>query len=272
MVGNLMDRPSHRLRTNSYSQSHVGRVRELNEDRSFSNAACGIWAVADGMGGHDAGDLASEAIVRNLEQVTPAADPKTLNMMFWESIRQANQAIREIAKDRGQGVVGSTIVALLIFDNAYRCLWSGDSRAYLFRNGALQQLSRDHTELQELLDRGVLEAADAENYYRKNVIVHAIGVESEPYMDFTDGVILSGDIFLLCSDGLTTHVSNDEIAGRMPGRRAKDICSELIDLALSRGGTDNVTVNVIQFYSSSTTITGMSMPQIAEIAGNPNGN
>jgi protein phosphatase len=90
-------------------------------------------------------------------------------------------------------------------------------------------------------------------------------------MDFTDGVILPGDIFLLCSDGLTTHVSNDEIAGNLPGRRAKQICTELVDLALSRGGTDNVTVNVIQFYSSSTTVTGLTMPMIAEIAGNPNG-
>lgn len=271
MVGNLMDRPSHRLRTNSYSKSHVGCVRELNEDRSFSNPDCGIWAVADGMGGHDAGDLASEAIVRQLEKLTPATDPLTLNLMFWDSISQANQTIRDIADDRGHGVIGSTVVALLIFDNAYRCLWSGDSRAYLYRNGTLMQLSKDHTELQELLDRGVLGAADAENYYRKNVIVHAIGVESQPYMDFTDGNIFPGDIFLLCSDGLTTHVNNEEIAGKLPGRRAKDICIELIDLALERGGTDNVTVNVIQFYSSSSTIPGVSMAQIVEIAGNPNG-
>ncbi len=260
-----------RLRANSYAQSHVGCVRELNEDRSFTNIDCGVWVVADGMGGHDGGELASGAIVHQLEQMRPTADAQTLNMVFWESVRQANQDIQDIARSRGQGVIGSTLVALLSFDNAYRCLWSGDSRCYLYRDDQLIQLSRDHTELQDLLDRGVLSESDADTYFRKNVIMHAIGVDAEPYMDVSDGNILAGDIFLLCSDGLTTHVNNDEIADRLRGLRAQEICSELIDLTLSRGGTDNVTVNVIQFYLSSATIPGTMMPPLSDIIGNANG-
>jgi serine/threonine protein phosphatase PrpC len=242
------------FQVNNYSLSHVGCVRRLNEDRYFADPQSGIWAVADGMGGHDAGDLASEAIVQSLRGMPQIASAGLLADVFGERINYANQQIRQLSVARGNIVIGSTLVGLLNFGTAFRCVWSGDSRAYLLRGDTLTQLSRDHTEVQELLDRGLLTPTEAENYPRKNVITHAIGVNDDVHLDFVDGIVQTGDTFLLCSDGLTTHVSSQEIGEVMAGRRAREICEQLIELALDRGGTDNVTVNSIQFYAAKATI------------------
>jgi serine/threonine protein phosphatase PrpC len=238
----------------NYSLSHVGCVRRLNEDRYFADPQTGVWVVADGMGGHDAGDLASETIVQSLQAMPVIVSPGALTDVFHERISKANQQIRQLSAARGNIVIGSTLVALLIFGEAFRCIWSGDSRAYLLRGDTLTQLSKDHTEVQELLDRGMLSAAEADNYPRKNVITHAIGVNDAVHLDFVDGLIQTGDTFLLCSDGLTTHVSSQEIGEMMAGRRVREICEQLVELALDRGGTDNVTVNSIQFYAAKATI------------------
>jgi serine/threonine protein phosphatase PrpC len=243
-----------RFQISNYSLSHVGCVRRLNEDRYFADPKTGIWVVADGMGGHDAGDLASEAIVQSLQGMPEIGSPGVLADTFQERISNANEQIRQLSAERGNNVIGSTLVGLLIFGEAFRCVWSGDSRAYLLRGDTLTQLSRDHTEVQELLDRGLLSQAEADNYPRKNVITHAIGVSDLVHLDFVDGVVQTGDTFLLCSDGLTTHVSSQEIGEVMAGRRAREICEQLVELALDRGGTDNVTVNSVQFYAAKATI------------------
>jgi protein phosphatase len=249
----------------------VGCVRELNEDRSFSNAESGLWAIADGMGGHDGGELASEAIVRQLAAITSPGSAADLDNRFRQGIRHANAEILALSQQRGQGVIGSTVVALLNFGDAFRCLWSGDSRAYLLRDGELIQISRDHTELQDLIARGLLTGKDIENYPRKNVILHAVGVHENAHLDFVDGMVFPGDVFLLCSDGLTTHVSDEEIIDKMVGRRAREICTELVDAALARGGSDNITVSVVQFYSSSVTVPGINLAQQPEVMGSPYG-
>lgn len=239
---------------NSYSLTHVGCVRRLNEDRYFADPKAGVWVVADGMGGHDAGDLASEAIVQGLRDLSDATSAVALDEQFRERILRANAHIRRISAERGDVVIGSTVVGLLCFGEAYRCIWAGDSRAYLLRGDTLTQLSRDHTEVQDLYDRGMLTSEEAANYPRKNVITSAIGVADTPHFDVADGRVQAGDTFLLCSDGLTTHVSNPEIGEIMAGRRVREICEQLIELALDRGGTDNVTVNAIQFHASKATI------------------
>lgn len=238
----------------TYSLSDVGRTRQLNEDRAFTDAESGVWVVADGMGGHDAGDVASETIVSLLRGIPRHVSATALDEDFRDRIFRANARIRNISEERGNVVIGSTLVALLAFGEAFRCMWSGDSRAYLLRSGTLMQITRDHTELQELLDRGMLTPEEAENYPRKNVITHAIGVNDYVYLDISDGKILQGDTFLLCSDGLTTHVTSEEIGHVMAGRRSREICEQLVSLALERGGTDNVTVSAIQFHASKATI------------------
>lgn len=249
----------------SYSLSDVGCIRQLNEDRSFTDPDSGVWAVADGMGGHDAGDVASETIVSGLMGLPRHVSAMALDEDFRDRMFRANSKIRQISLERGNVVIGSTLVALLAFGEAYRCLWSGDSRAYLLRGHTLTQITRDHTELQELLDRGMLTPEEAENYPRKNVITHAIGVNDYVYLDISDGKILQGDTFLLCSDGLTGHVSNQEIGEIMAGRRSKEICEQLVSLALERGGTDNVTVSAVQFHTSKATIPVHSAYQVADL-------
>jgi serine/threonine protein phosphatase PrpC len=257
----MHDRP---FQIASYSLSDVGCIRQLNEDRSFADPDSGVWVVADGMGGHDAGDVASETIVHGLTGLPRHVSAMALDEDFRDRIFRANSRIRQISEDRGNVVIGSTLVALLAFGEAYRCLWSGDSRAYLLRGDTLTQITRDHTELQELLDRGMLSIEEAENYPRRNVITHAIGVNDYVYLDIADGKILQGDTFLLCSDGLTTHVSSQEIGEIMAGRRSKDICEQLVSLALQRGGTDNVTVSAIQFHTTKATIPVHSAYQTAD--------
>ncbi len=248
-----MPEPVFRLETHAIS--HVGMVRQLNEDRCYADPAHGVWAVADGMGGHEAGDFASEAIMRHLQAaVTAAPSAAELEAAFRAAIVSANGEIYAVSRQRGNTVIGSTVVGLLTFGPHYRCYWSGDSRAYLLRGDVLTKLSRDHTEVQELLDRGVLTPEEAAVYPRRNAITHAIGVGPEAHMDYTDGEVLPGDSFLLCSDGLTAHLNDMDIGHLMTGRRARDICQELVNLALSRGGTDNVTVNVVQFFGKSSTV------------------
>lgn len=237
-----------------FSLSHTGCVRQLNEDRCYSNPQSGLWVVADGMGGHDAGDFASETIVRGLEGIDEGISAQDLNSEVRDRIFRSNGVIRRYSEERGNTIIGSTFVGLLAYNDAYRCLWAGDSRAYLLRADLLTQITRDHTEVQELLDRGMLTPVEAENYPRKNVITHAIGVSDYVYLDIADGSIQSGDTFLLCSDGLTAHVSSQEIGLIMSGRRPQEICDMLVALALERGGTDNVTVIVIQFRTSKATV------------------
>jgi Serine/threonine protein phosphatase len=242
------------FQVNNYSLSHVGRVRKLNEDRYFADPQAGVWAVADGMGGHDAGDLASEAIVRALGEIREIRSALELDDHFRDRIAKANDAIRRLSAERGNVVIGSTVVGLLTFGEAYRCVWAGDSRAYLLRGHVLTQLSRDHTELQDLIDRGMLTPEEVANYPRKNIITNAIGVSDYVHLDISDGEIKPGDTFLLCSDGLTAHVSSQEIGEIMAGRRVREICEQLVELTLERGATDNVTVCAIQFHGSNATI------------------
>jgi protein phosphatase len=139
-------------------------------------------------------------------------------------------------------MVGCTLAALVIFDDAYACVWSGDSRIYRARKGLVEQVTRDHTEAQELVDRGTLTPDEARTWPRRNVVTRAIGVFDQPELEMVQGHLQDGDLFVVCTDGLTQHVGDDEI-GRManlrPLERAVD---EMIATTLARGAQDNVTV------------------------------
>ena len=142
-------------------------------------------------------------------------------------------------------MIGSTVVILLISEGYFACLWSGDSRAYLIRGQDISQITRDHTELEELLASGKLTPQEAENWPMRNVITRAIGVFDEPEVDMNHGALEPGDTFILCSDGLSNHVEPWEIREIVKNRTAQDASRQLIDLALDRGGRDNITVIVI---------------------------
>jgi serine/threonine protein phosphatase PrpC len=230
----------------SCGQSHVGLIRELNEDRYLVKSESGLFVVADGMGGHDAGEVASTSIVEHLKSIGIPSSAPDLRARFEDRVVTANREIREISSRNG-GTIGSTLAALLAFERQYACIWAGDSRIYMLRNGKLSQLSRDHTEMQDLLDRGLLTIEQAAAYPRRNVITRAIGAVDDPSLDIAHGQIQPDDTFLICSDGLTAHVSDDEIGPALAGKSAEQGCGSLIELALSRGGTDNVTVVIVQF-------------------------
>jgi serine/threonine protein phosphatase PrpC len=228
--------------------THAGRVRGHNEDDFVGLPEIGVWAVADGMGGHEAGALASHTVTEALRSIgTPASAPDLLARLE-DRILRANRRLREIARERGAGVVvGSTIAALLVFERHYAAVWSGDSRVYLVQDGSILQLSRDHNEAQELVDQGILRADEAGTWPRRNIITRALGVYETPELDIHHGPLVAGDIFVICSDGLTAHVRDDEILAEVTGTGAQAACDGLVALALERGGTDNVTVMVVHY-------------------------
>ena len=223
--------------------SDVGRVRDVNEDSYLARPEVGFWLVADGMGGHDAGDFASQTVVRELGSVQPAESAPDLLAALETRVIRANGILRREAASRGDGaVMGCTLALLVIFEGAYACVWSGDSRVYLVRQGVISQVTRDHTEAQELVDRGTLTPEEARSWPRRNVITRAIGVHDEPELDMVQGRVEDNDLFVICSDGLTAHVADDEI-GRMAALRPPKLAVEqMIATTLERGAKDNVTV------------------------------
>ncbi len=229
----------------------TGRVRDHNEDSYLTKPEFGVWVVADGMGGHDAGDFASQTIVAELSSVGYGSSTEDLQARFMERLRRAHGRILDHANALGGVTVGATLVGFLTYDNEYVCVWSGDSRIYLMRDGVLTQQTKDHTEVRELLEAGLISAEEAEHWPRKNVITRAIGVSEEPNCDATFGDLQDGDMFLLCSDGLTEHNSDDDLARALgSGMAPQAICNGLITQTLDRGAKDNVTAVVLRFSAA----------------------
>ena len=233
------------LPVESFGVSHKGCVRDHNEDNYLVEPQTGLWVVADGMGGHEAGELASASIVDHLSTIGIPSSAPDLRARFEDRLNRANTEIRNISLSRGI-TIGSTFAALLAMDGRFACLWAGDSRIYLVRNGLITQVSKDHSEVQELLDRGVISAEEALTWPRRNVITHAVGISDQLKMDFQQGVLMPGDIFVLNTDGLTAHVSDAEIEAAVRSADPQMACRSLLEMVLARGGTDNVTIVLVK--------------------------
>ena len=240
----------------SWAVSDKGRVRQLNEDRYFieRTAKGGLWVVADGMGGHDAGEVASSLIIDRMATVGVPSSATDQHARVVDRLIRANEELQDYSQQRGGATVGSTFVSLLVYEGEYRCLWLGDSRLYLIRKGALQQISKDHSEVRELIDRGLLTPEEARSSPRRNIITRAVGVHSEIEVDVAYGRIEAGDSYVLCSDGLTAHCTDEDILEAVKGRKAKEACRLLVEQALERGGTDNVTVVIVQSRDAESTV------------------
>jgi protein phosphatase len=224
----------------------VGKVRRQNEDNYLVATKCGVWAVADGMGGHEAGDLASRVVIEELERIAAPSSAAELLASCEARLVGANNRLKEIAHERGGVLIGTTVAVLLVYQEFYACVWSGDSRIYRIRDLAIEQLTVDHTEVQQLVAEGRLTAAEARTWPRRNVVTRAIGVYESPELEIVSGVLEPGDIFVICSDGLTAHVEDREIlavAARNPPQRA---CDLLVARTLDRGASDNVTVVAVR--------------------------
>jgi serine/threonine protein phosphatase PrpC len=225
--------------------SHVGKVRKVNEDRVLARPDIGLWAIADGMGGHGGGDAASGAVVAALDTIRTADSAADLLAQFERRVIRANAEVRALARSQSLGTIGTTLAAFLIRPPHYACLWCGDSRAYLWREGVISQISHDHSEVQDLIDRGILDASEAKTWPRRNVVTRAIGAAVEAELDLSEGRVAPGDRFLLCSDGLTNHVSDAEIAAALAAAPPNRVCEDLLELTLQRGASDNVSLIVI---------------------------
>jgi serine/threonine protein phosphatase PrpC len=241
------------LKFETGAATHVGRVRKCNEDSIITAPEMGVWAVADGVGGYEAGQIASSMVTSMLESIGPAVSPADQSVRFHARILAANERIHQISSERDNGPIGSTVAAILIFRRAYSCIWAGDSRVYLIRGPQMTQLSRDHSEVQELLDQGILTEEQAASYPRRNVITRAIGIFDDPELDTSSGEIEAGDVFIICSDGLTGHLSDDEIRDVVRSKRSQEACDMLIEQTLERGARDNVSIIVVRCHRAETT-------------------
>ena len=232
----------------SVGDSDVGQVRKINEDSLLLAPGSRLWVVADGMGGHAAGDFASQTLVASLDTIGVPASYEDLRHRMADRLTQANHRVQMHAAELGRGAIGSTLVALVAIEDRFLCYWSGDSRLYLLRAGGLCQVSRDHTEVQSLLDAGRISEDDAANWPRKNVITRAIGVTPTLEVEMVEGQLQDRDLFLLCSDGLLEYFDDDELAHvlKLPDWGLEQKCKYLVAQAVERGGKDNVSVVLVQ--------------------------
>lgn len=225
------------------ARTDVGLVRSRNEDAFLAQPQRGLWAVADGMGGHAYGDFASKTVVDALASLPHEPTLITLVDSARARLTQVNETLRLEARTRQVPVIGSTVVALLACGVEAACLWAGDSRIYLCRQGRLQQLTRDHSQREALKDSGAdMTMAVAS----PNMITRAVGAADAIDFDVATLAVRDGDLFLLCSDGLSTPVEEGQIAAALAPGDCIAAANELIALALANGGRDNITAVVVR--------------------------
>ena len=225
------------------SRTHVGLRRKVNEDSMLVRTDRGLWAVADGMGGHDAGDVASAMVTDALLRLPIVYGLDDLVESAIDALKRVNHELISLAASGHESrTIGSTIVGLAIADGQFRCFWAGDSRAYRIRGDQIIQLTRDHSLVQDLVNAGMLDPQEARNHPNANVITRAVGVVEELKIETANGDARSGDQFLLASDGLTRLVDDHELLTELTSKRPADAAETLIETVLSRGAPDNVSI------------------------------
>ncbi len=227
--------------------THRGRVRSANEDAILADPTGVLWAVADGMGGHEGGAIAADIVVDTLATIHDDADPAEA---LEEAIEEANRRVRAAAQARGARTMGATVVALFITQGVAHVAWAGDSRAYLVRGRRLRMLSHDHTVVQDMVDRGEIGRDEAEGHPEAHIITRAVGAATEIEVDHAAVPLVQGDRLLLCSDGLPRCVYEQVIEAIViqPGP-AGLACEALIRRALEEGAPDNVSVIVVDMLA-----------------------
>ncbi len=228
----------------SEAATHPGTRRSGNEDAFIDCPAVGLWAVADGAGGHGAGDVASAAAIAALQDLPPALSAAEMLAQVRLRITAVHAELQRQAACAGPGrIIATTLVVLLARGAHFACLWAGDSRIYLLRDGAFTRLTRDHSLVQDLVDQGLLPEAEAEAHPQANVITRAVGGAGVLELDKTSARLAPGDLFLLCSDGLFKAVPEAEIGRMLADGFGAEV---LIQAALANGARDNVTAIVVR--------------------------
>jgi serine/threonine-protein phosphatase Stp1 len=233
------------MRFECVSRTHVGLQRKINEDSVFVDSERGLWAVADGMGGHEAGEVASNMVTDALRCIPGTNDIDELAAKAVDALRQVNRELIDLARsgDRERkGTIGTTVVGLVVAEGAFRCFWMGDSRAYRLRGGEITRVSHDHSLVQNLVDAGMLRPEEAETHENANLITRAVGVDEVVEVDIVSGDARIGDQFLLASDGLTRVVRDHELASELERGTPAEAADNLIEMVLARGAPDNVSL------------------------------
>lgn len=224
------------------ARTHVGRIRLVNEDRFLVRSDCGLWAVADGMGGQDAGAIAATMAIDTLDELANR-DQEVGEDAVIDALMRANAAIFEMNESSGQSG-GTTIVVVKRTRDGATIFWAGDSRAYWMRNSDAKLLTRDHSLVQEWVDAGLLDQESAQNHPRSNIITRALGVDGQLEIDLVACEFSEGDRIVLCSDGLSrSQKLGDFIA---PQRNVAELADRLLTVALQRDGSDNATLVALE--------------------------
>ena len=235
------------LRFHDATLTHPGKVRSDNEDHVLARPDQGLWAVADGMGGHAHGKWSSKTITTALEAAVLPGEFEEAAAAAAAAVHQANERIWARSASHP---MGSTVVALLLRGNRFAVFWAGDSRCYLLRAGTLYQLTVDHSQVQDMVTAGRLTPEEAENHPMAHVLSRAVGVSPTLELDAVSDEARVGDVFLLCSDGLTRTIPDAELATVLARGNPAETADQLVATCLDRGAPDNVSVVVVNCYET----------------------
>jgi len=257
--------------------SHVGMVRNENqdsygyfepEDETELRRKGRVLIVCDGMGGHNGGTIASRTTVDAMLRTVSASRQETPRALLLEAISTANHQVREKGmSDPELRNMGTTCVAMVLRGKRVEIANVGDSRCYVFRKGQGEQVTRDHTYLNDLVDIGLMTPEAARKHPERNIITRCVGMSDELQIDFVRREVLPGDVFLLCSDGLYNHVEDHEMLGVVSELGAQAACQALVDLANKRGGEDNITVAVLKVNEIPSIFDGLEDEAVESMEG-----
>lgn len=220
--------------------THAGRVRQRNEDSILTDPAGVLWAIADGMGGHGHGDVASDIVVESLSKLSDASPAAT---ELRRGLDAANQRIFKVTAEHGWQSIGATVVAMMIQNSAAVIAWAGDCRAYLLRQGHLRLLTRDHTVVQDMVDRGLLREAEREHHPQAHVVTRAVGAEPDLKVEVTSTPLGAGRPHPFVQRRLTACLGDLDIARHMTDAKTPQaMCLAAMTEALEDGAPDNVSV------------------------------
>lgn len=232
------------LRFEQAHRTHPGTVRAVNEDATVARLQAGLWAVADGMGGHADGAWASGVIADALEGVALPDRIDQAAGIVATSLAGANTEIWQQAQKNGTPI-GSTVAALLVRDDRFVVLWAGDSRVYRQRGNGLDQLTTDHSQVESLAASGLIDRSEIAHHPMRNILARSVGTAPTLALDRVEGTVASGDTFLLCSDGLTGTLAERELGGILRSASPDRAAQLMLDRALEHGARDNVTIAIV---------------------------
>lgn len=226
-------------------QTHVGLQRKVNEDAVLALPDHDIWLVADGMGGHDAGDYASRLIADSAAMIPGGLDPAAKMHALRDALQGAHRAIQAEATARGGGTIGATVAALIMAQGHFAGIWAGDSRIYRLHAGQIDMLTADHSVVAEYVHSGKMSWDEADQHPQSNAITRAVGVGEDLELDKVRGTAESGDRFLICSDGLTKYATFSMLEDILSSTPLETVAERLVQVALTGGGADNISVIVV---------------------------